>query len=48
LRIGVFTPLLSQLSIDDVMRELKGLGVTTFEPGTGNYPGRSALQAFDA
>jgi sugar phosphate isomerase/epimerase len=38
-RIGVFTPLLSQLSIDDVMKKLKSLGVTTFELGTGNYPG---------
>jgi sugar phosphate isomerase/epimerase len=39
MRIGVFTPLLSHLSIDDVMKKLKGLGVTTFELGTGNYPG---------
>jgi sugar phosphate isomerase/epimerase len=39
LRIGVFTPLLSHLSIDDVMKKLKSLGVTTFELGTGNYPG---------
>ena len=39
MRIGVFTPLLSQLSIDDVMKKLKSLGVTTFELGTGNYPG---------
>ena len=38
-RIGVFTPLLSQLSIDDVMKKLKSLGVNTFELGTGNYPG---------
>jgi sugar phosphate isomerase/epimerase len=39
MRIGVFTPLLSQLSIDDVMKKLKSLGVTTFELGTGNFPG---------
>jgi sugar phosphate isomerase/epimerase len=39
MKIGVFTPLLSHLSIDDVMRKLKSLGVTTFELGTGNYPG---------
>ncbi len=39
MRIGVFTPLLSHLSIDDVMKKLKSLGVTTFELGTGNYPG---------
>jgi sugar phosphate isomerase/epimerase len=39
MRIGVFTPLLSHLSIDDVMKKLKSLGVTTVELGTGNYPG---------
>ena len=39
MRIGVFTPLLSHLSIDDVMTKLRNLGVTTFELGTGNYPG---------
>src|ERR1017187_10818607 len=39
MKIGVFTPLLSHLSIDDVMKKLKSLGVTTFELGTGNYPG---------
>ena len=39
MRIGVFTPLLSHLSIDDVMKKLKSLGVSTFELGTGNYPG---------
>jgi sugar phosphate isomerase/epimerase len=39
LRVGVFTPLLSQLSLDDVLKKLKGLGVTTVELGTGNYPG---------
>src|SRR5579883_3653178 len=39
LRVGVFTPLLSQLSLDDVLKKLKGLGVSTVELGTGNYPG---------
>ena len=39
MRVGVFTPLLSQLSLDDVLKKLKGLGVTTVELGTGNYPG---------
>jgi len=39
MRIGVFTPLLSHLSIDEVMKKLKTLGVSTFELGTGNYPG---------
>jgi len=39
MRIGVFTPLLSHLSIDDVMKKLASLGVSTFELGTGNFPG---------
>ena len=39
MRVGVFTPLLSHLSLDDVLKKLSGLGVTTVELGTGNYPG---------
>lgn len=39
MRVGVFTALLSQLSLDDVLKKLTGLGVTTVELGTGNYPG---------
>ena len=39
MRVGVFTALLSQLSIDDVLKKLTSLGVTTVELGTGNYPG---------
>jgi sugar phosphate isomerase/epimerase len=39
MRVGVFTALLSQLSLDDVLKKLAGLGVTTVELGTGNYPG---------
>ena len=39
MRVGVFTALLSQLSIDDVLKKLTALGVTTVELGTGNYPG---------
>ncbi|HWE00463.1 MAG TPA: sugar phosphate isomerase/epimerase [Bryobacteraceae bacterium] len=39
MRVGVFTPLLSQLSLDDVLKKLKGLGISTVELGTGNYPG---------
>jgi sugar phosphate isomerase/epimerase len=38
-RVGVFTALLANLSLDDVMKKLKSLGVTTVELGTGNYPG---------
>jgi sugar phosphate isomerase/epimerase len=39
MRLGVFTALLSQLPLDHVIGKLKSLGVTTFELGTGNYPG---------
>jgi len=39
MKIGVFTALLSQSSLDDVIRNLKILGVATVELGTGNYPG---------
>ena len=57
MRVGVFTALLANLSLDDVMKKLKSLGVTTVELGTGNYPGdphcklsmlenESALQEF--
>jgi sugar phosphate isomerase/epimerase len=40
-RVGVFTPLLSQLSLEDVLKKLKSNGVDTVELGTGNYPGDS-------
>jgi len=39
MRVGVFTPLLSQLSLDDVLKKLKAKGIDTVELGTGNYPG---------
>ena len=39
MRTGVFTALLSQLSLDDVLKKLKATGVSTVELGTGNYPG---------
>ncbi len=39
MRIGIFTALLASLSLDDVLRKLSKLGITTIELGTGNYPG---------
>jgi sugar phosphate isomerase/epimerase len=39
MRIGVFTPLLSQLSLASVLDKLKSLEISTVELGTGNYPG---------
>jgi len=58
-RVGVFTALLANLSLDQVMEKLKALGIGTFELGTGNYPGdphcklsllesKTALQEFKA
>jgi sugar phosphate isomerase/epimerase len=39
MKVGVFTPLLSQLPLDGVLAKLKALGINTVELGTGNYPG---------
>ena len=39
MRIGVFTPLLSGMSLEDVLKKLKSKGIATIELGTGNYPG---------
>jgi sugar phosphate isomerase/epimerase len=39
MRVGVFTPLLSQLPLTAVLNKLKSLGIETVELGTGNYPG---------
>jgi sugar phosphate isomerase/epimerase len=38
-RVGVFTALLAQLSLEDVLKKLKALSIDTVELGTGNYPG---------
>lgn len=39
MRLGVFTPLLSQMPFADVLSKLRGMGISTVELGTGNYPG---------
>lgn len=39
MRVGVFTALLAQMSIDEVIEKVKALGIDTVELGTGNYPG---------
>ena len=39
MRVGVFTPLLSQLPLRDVLAKLKALHISTAELATGNYPG---------
>ena len=39
MRIGAFTPLLSQLTLAAVLKKLAALQINTVELGTGNYPG---------
>ena len=39
MQVGVFTPLLSQLPLGDVLKKLASHGISTVELGTGNYPG---------
>jgi sugar phosphate isomerase/epimerase len=41
MRVGVFTPLLSQLSLDAVLRRLAALQINTVELATGNYVGNA-------
>jgi sugar phosphate isomerase/epimerase len=39
MKIGVFTPLLSSLPLEEVLKKLKALNIDMVEFGTGNYPG---------
>ena len=39
MRVGVFTPLLSQLPLAAVLKKLAALQINTVELATGNYPG---------
>ena len=39
MRVGVFTPLLSQLPLTVVLRKLAALHIDTVELATGNYVG---------
>jgi sugar phosphate isomerase/epimerase len=41
MKLGVFTPLLSQLSLDEVLAKLKAMQIDTVELATGNYPGNA-------
>ncbi|MBK5291443.1 MAG: sugar phosphate isomerase/epimerase [Acidobacteriia bacterium] len=38
MRVGVFTALLAQMPLDQVLEKLKKLNIQTVELGTGNYP----------
>jgi sugar phosphate isomerase/epimerase len=44
MRVGVFTPLLSQFPLEKVFEKLKGLNISTVELGTSNYPGDHHLK----
>jgi sugar phosphate isomerase/epimerase len=39
MRVGVFTPLLSRLSLPEVLKKLRAHNIETVELGAGNYPG---------
>ena len=39
MRVGLFTALLAQMPLKDVLKKLKTLHIETIELGTGNYPG---------
>lgn len=44
MKVGLFTALLAKLSLDDVIKKIKPLGIRTVELGTGNYPGDPHLK----
>ncbi len=44
MKIGLFTALFANLSLDDVVKKIKPLGIRTVELGTGNYPGDPHLK----
>jgi len=39
MRLGIFTALFHNLSLDQVIQNIKKIGISTVELGTGNYPG---------
>lgn len=44
MKVGLFTALFAKLSLDDVIKKIKPLGIRTIELGTGNYPGDPHLK----
>src|SRR5271157_1005998 len=44
MKVGLFTALLANLSLDDVIQKIKPLGIRTVELGVGNYPGEPHLK----
>ena len=45
MKVGVFTALLSQLPLEEVLKKLKAFQIDTVELGTGNYPGDAHCKA---
>lgn len=44
MKVGLFVVLFSKLSLEDVIKKIKPLGIRTIEIGTGNYPGDAHLK----
>ena len=44
MKVGLFTVLLANLSLDDVIKKIKPLGIRAIELGTANYPGDAHLK----
>lgn len=44
MKVGLFTVLFSNLSLEEVINKIKPLGIRTIEIGTGNYPGNAHLK----
>jgi sugar phosphate isomerase/epimerase len=44
MKVGLFTALLAKLSLDEVIKKIKPLGIRTVELGTGNYVGDPHLK----
>jgi sugar phosphate isomerase/epimerase len=44
MRVGLFTALFAKLSLDDVIKKIRPMGIKTVELGTGNYPGDPHLK----
>jgi sugar phosphate isomerase/epimerase len=44
MKVGLFAVLFAKLSLDDVIKKIKPLGIRTIELGTGNYPGDPHLK----
>ena len=44
MKVGLFTALFSKLSLDEVIKKVKPLGIRTLELGVGNYPGEPHLK----